>query len=150
MFDSYYRRRFAELGEPLTDSDGLGDAAVAAALAGRRLLVPAALSSYYAVAGRHWINRQHNRLYPAGELVWEGDRLVFMEENQCVAFWAVAGSDAEAPDPVVWQAPNTEPLSWFTEPYRVSQFLMAMWRWQLTGEQEAADAPADPPGAAGP
>lgn len=138
MFKDYYRRRFAELGEPLTESDGLGDDAVAAMLAERGAVIPAALAEYYAVAGRHWINRQHNRLYPIGELEWQGDRLVFMEENQCVAFWAIARADAGAPDPVVWQAANAEPINWFAEDHRVSQFLMAMWRWQMTGVQEDA------------
>jgi hypothetical protein len=145
VFKGYYRRGFAGLGEPLTDADGLGDEAVAAALTERRLVAPAALADYYAVAGRHRINRQHNRVYSIGELAWQGGWLVFMEENQCVALWGVARADAGAADPVVWQAPNAEPLDWFAEPYRVSQFLMAMWRWQLTGEQEPGEAE---PGAA--
>ena len=140
MFKGYYRRRFAEFGEPLTDADGLGDDAVAGLLEERRLTIPSALADYYAVAGRHSINRQHNRLYRLEELEWQGDRLVFMEENQCVAFWSVARADADADDPLVWQAPNTEPLEWLAESYRVSQFLMAVWRWQLTGVQEPGES----------
>jgi hypothetical protein len=134
VFKEYYCRRFAEMGESLTDADGLNDGEVAAVLAERKLVIPSALADYYAVAGRHLINRQHNRLYQIGELEWRGDRLVFMEENQCVAFWGIARADVATPDPVVWQAPNADPLVWFPEEYRVSQFLLAMWRWQLTGE----------------
>jgi hypothetical protein len=146
VFKGYYRKRFVELlDDRLADADGLGDEAVAKALRKRRLVVPRALSDYYSVAGRHRINREYNRLYPIGELEWRGDRLVFMEENQWVAFWGIPRSEVARSNPVVWQAPDAEPLEWFAEGYRVSQFLMAMWRWQLTGVQEATEAE---PGAA--
>jgi hypothetical protein len=140
VFKGYYRRRLAELfGEPLAVDDGMGDEAVAKALRKRRLTVPRALSDYYAVAGRHWINRESNRLYPISELEWRDDRLVFMEENQWVAFWGIGRAEVGKSNPVVWQAPNAESLEWFLEAYRLSQFLMAMWRWQLTGVQEEAE-----------
>lgn len=146
MLKAYYRRRMADItGEPLTPEHGLGDDAMAAAVARRGLLVPRALLDYYSVAGRHPINRQHNRLYPLDELTWEDGRLVYMEENQCVAFWAVAEADARRADPPVWTCLNGEPGVWRPEPdwsprpYKLSQFLMAMWRWQWEGVQEEPD-----------
>ena len=139
MFKDYYRRRFADLtGVPLTEADGLGDEAVVRALAQHGLEVPRALADYYSVAGRHPINRQHNRLYPIAELEWRDDRLVFLEENQRVAFWRLPRTEVGRADPVVWQAPNAGPLEWVPEGYRLSQFLMAMWRWQLDGVEEDA------------
>lgn len=137
MFKGYYRRRFAELlGNPLAPADGLGDEAVGAAVSRRRLAVPRGLSDYYAVAGRHRINQEYNRLLGIRRLYWEGDHLVFMEENQWVAVWGVSRADMPATNPVVWQASTDEPQKWFAEPYRLRQFIMAMWRWQQTGVQE--------------
>ncbi len=144
MLKAYYRRRMADItGEPLAPDQWLGDDAVAAAVACRGLVLPGALLDYYSVAGRHPINRQHNRLYPLDELTWEDGRLVFMEENQCVAFWAVA--DARRADPPVSTCLNQDPWEWRPEPdwhphpYRLSQFLMAMWRFQYEGVQEDPD-----------
>jgi len=143
VFKGYYRRRFAELlGTPLTEADGLGDDAVANALRRRRLSVPRALFDYYAVAGRHRINREYNRLYSIRELGWRDEWLVFMEENQSVAYRGVDRAEAGKFNPVVSQAPNAELLEWFPEIYRLSQFVMAMWHWQLHGNQEPAEAGA--------
>jgi hypothetical protein len=142
MFKGYYRRRFRELlGKPLAPSDGMGDRAVAKAVRRRSLVIPRALSDYYAVAGKHEVNTEYNRLLPIEELGWRGDRLVFMEENQWVAYWGIDRAACREPNPVVWQAPNNEPgpLEWYQERYLLNQFLMAMWRWQRTGVEEAAN-----------
>jgi hypothetical protein len=133
----YYSDRFRQIfGSPPEPSDGLGDDAVRVKLAQAGLVIPAALFDYYSLAGRHWINENHNRLRPIEELEWMGDKLVFMEENQCVAFWGLCEADLEESDPVVWQGVNGEPVEWYAEDYRLSRFLMAMWKWTKTGEQE--------------
>src|SRR5262249_15038313 len=131
------------LGEPLMNSDGLGDGKVAKALRRRSLVIPRALSDYYAVAGRHEINTAHNRLLPIEKLEWEGDWLLFMEENQSVGFWSIARAAVKEASPIVWQASTNAPqlLEWYAERYRLNQFLMAMWRWQETGVQEKAERP---------
>ena len=136
MFKRYYSDSFRDLfGSEPGPSDGLGDDAVRATLARVGLIIPAALFDYYSLAGRHWINENHNRLRPLEELEWMGDKLVFMEENQWVAFWGIERADLGEADPVVWQGVNGEPIEWYTEDYRVSRFLMAMWKWTMTGEQ---------------
>jgi hypothetical protein len=137
MFKEYYRSCFQEiLGKPLEPADGLGERTVQQALRKRDLIIPRALADYYDVAGRHEINAQHNRLLLIEELAWEGDKLVFMEENQCVALWGIDKAAIENSNPVVWQTSNNEPFEWYEEPYHLSQFLMAMWRWQETGVEE--------------
>lgn len=137
MFRSYYQRRFQEiLGKPVEPTDGLGDFEVQQALRERGIVIPTALADYYAIAGRHQINARHNRLLPIEELEWEGDKLVFMEENQSVAVWGIDRAALEDSNPVVWQGPNSDPIEWYEEPYRVCQFLMAMWHWQETGVEE--------------
>lgn len=142
MFKGYYRRRFREiLGAPLRPADGLGDAMVTKALRRRRLVIPRALADYYAVAGAHEINTSHNRLLPIEKLQCGGDKLVVMEENQWVAFWGINRTAVHETNPVVWQTQNNEPepFAWYEEPYRLNQFLMAMWRWQMTGVEEKAE-----------
>jgi hypothetical protein len=68
-----------------------------------------------------------------------------MEENQAVAYWGVKQEDCSLHNPIVWQGQNInsiereledETIEWYAENYRISQFLMEMWKWLLTGEQE--------------
>jgi hypothetical protein len=137
LFKQYYKDRFREIfGAPPSRSDGLGDNAVRAELRRIGLVIPRALFDYYSLAGRHWINENLNRLRTIANLEWMDDKLIFMEENQCVAFWGIEKSDLSRADPLAWQASNNDPLQWFAEDYRLSQFLMAMWKWIMTGEQE--------------
>jgi hypothetical protein len=96
-----------------------------AELARAGLAVPAALFDHYALAGRHWVNTYHDRLRPVAELGWVGDRLVFLEENQCVVFWGVRGADLGEADPAVWQGVNVEPAEWYPGGERLCRFLMA-------------------------
>jgi hypothetical protein len=137
LFKQYYKDRFREIfGAPPSPSDGLGDTAVRAELGRIGFVIPKALFDYYSLAGRHWINENHNHLRTIANLEWVDDKLIFMEENQCVVFWGIDKSDLRQTDPVVWQAANDDPVEWFAENYRLSQFLMAMWKWIVTGEQE--------------
>jgi hypothetical protein len=135
-FENHFKRGFREVfGVPLDESDGLGIAAVDAELATRDLCIPEALRTYYAIAGRHRANEIHNRLLPISELDSRDEMLVFMEENQGVAVWGIRKDDLTLPDPVVWQGTCGDPLEWYPEEHVVSSFIIAMWRWTVTGEQ---------------
>jgi hypothetical protein len=141
MFKEYYTRRFHEIfGAPPVPGDGLGEDAVRSRLARVGLVVPVSLFEYYALAGLHWINQNHNLLRPIEALEWMGDKLVFMDENQWVVFWGVQKEDLGKADPIVWQGVNGKPIEWYTEEYTLSRFLMAMWKWTMTGEEDAREA----------
>ena len=141
MFKRYYSDRFREIfGSPLKPEDGLGDDALRADLERSGLSIPAALFDYYALAGRHWINDYHDRLLPVAELEWIDDKLVFLEENQCVALWGIRRADLAKADPVVWQGVNNDPIEWYAEDDRLSRFLMATWQWTMTGEEEPPES----------
>ena len=141
MYKTYYRDRFREIfGEPLKPADGLGKTSMRAALARSNLVIPAALFDYYIVAGRHPVNQDHDCMRPIGRLEWMGDKLVFLEENQSVAYWAIDRPDLEESDPIVWQGVNGEPIEWFAEGFRLSHFLMARWKWTITGVMEEPEA----------
>ncbi len=142
MFKKYYADKFREIfGAPPKPIDGLGQAAVRAALDSAGLAIPVALFDYYSLAGRHWINENHNRLRPIKEREWFDAQLVFMEENQLVAFWGIRKENVTESDPIVWQGVNGDPIEWYAEKYRLSRFLMAMWKWTVTGEVQKADPP---------
>lgn len=136
MFNTYYRERFREIfGAAPKPDEGLGDDAVRAGLWRVNLVIPTALFDYYSLAGRHWINENHDRLRPIAELEWMGDKLVFLDENQCVVFWGVDRSDLEKTDPIVWQGVNGDSIEWYQEGRRLSRFLIARWKWTMTGEE---------------
>ncbi len=124
------------MGLSLQPSDGLGDDAVQTKLVEYRLTLPEALIDYYALAGQHPINVKHNQLLPIEQIKWMGSKLMFMEENQWVVYWAIDESDVNNPNPVVWQGTNSDAIDWYEEQYKLNQFLMAMWKWTVTGEQE--------------
>jgi hypothetical protein len=78
MFKDYYNHRFQEIfGSLLQESDGLGDDVVQAKLAEQQIVLPKGLVDYYAIAGQHPINEEHNRLLPIEEIFWIDDKLVF-------------------------------------------------------------------------
>ncbi|OCQ90622.1 hypothetical protein BCD64_28590 [Nostoc sp. MBR 210] len=137
MFKEYYSRRFQEIfGSSLEVTDGLGFEAVQAKLAERKLKIPQALIDYYTLAGQHLINKEHNRLLSIEELNWIDSKLVFMQENQCVVYWGIDQADINKQNPVIWQGINGDVIEWYEESYKLSQFIMAMWKWFVTGEQE--------------
>ncbi len=133
-FSEKYRRAFAELDLVLASEDGMDLAPHARDL--DRIGAPQALREYYGTCGRHEVNRRRNRLLPPEALAIRDDRLIFLAEEQECAFWGAARSGA--PDPEVWQGtvvvgdPN---LHWFSEDLVLSDFIIAMWRWELTGEE---------------
>ena len=56
-----------------------------------------------------------------------------------MVFWAVRKRDLGESDPVVWQDVNGNPIEWHAEDYRLSRFLMAMWKWTVTGEEDSPE-----------
>ncbi|MEC4806561.1 MAG: hypothetical protein SAJ12_20370 [Jaaginema sp. PMC 1079.18] len=137
MFKNYYSRRFKEIfGYSLQPSDALGDCVIQAKLAKCKLTLPKALIDYYSLAGQHYINEEHNQLLFIEQVNWMDDKLVFMQENQLVVYWGIDRADVSSPNPIVWQGINGDVIDWYEEKYRLNQFLMAMWRWTVTGLQE--------------
>jgi hypothetical protein len=103
MFERYCIERFSEFcGAPPKPDEGLGDDVVRAELARRGLIIPTSLFDYYSLAGRHWINENHDRLRPIEKLELMDDKLVFLDENQEVCFWGIDRSDLERADSVVF------------------------------------------------
>jgi hypothetical protein len=118
------------LGRSLVPGDGLKVSQIASAERRLELKLPLAMKAYYQVAGRLPVNVEHNRLYPPQRLRIEDGKLVFMEENQRVAYWALDISRRHGSDPVVYQTTNQRKLLWYSERLVFSNFILKMWRWQ--------------------
>ncbi|MCA9109347.1 MAG: hypothetical protein KDA52_05340 [Planctomycetaceae bacterium] len=130
----WYIAQFRDtLGEPLRASDGIPDSENDDQLGSRR--IPTALRDYYRVAGNHWLNTNHNHLRPLSALETVDGYTIFMDENQVIVQWALRNSDREQDDPIVYQGQLTNSThEWHPERYSFSRFIIAMWRWTLTGE----------------
>lgn len=135
-FDQWYICQFrGTLGEPLPDSDGIPDDRVDGLLDGK--LIPAAMRDYYRVAGKHWLNTNHNSLRALDSLESIGEYTIFMDENQLVVQWAIRDSESESEedDPIVYQGQRSDSnCEWHAEKNTFSQFMIEMWRWILTGD----------------
>ena len=132
-FVEKYRNAFNELGLALSDDDGIRAPARKMETSGT--VLPRALEDYYSVCGQHEVNQRQNRLLLPGDIYVADDRLVFMEEEQGAILWGVLPS--KEADPEVWQGVKVvgDPqLYWYREELALSDFICAMWRWQITGE----------------
>lgn len=139
MFVEKYRRAFQELGLALSAEDGISEPA-------KRVVrgdvgLPPALEDYYALCGSHEINSRHNQLLAPGENYIIDHRLVFMEEQGGFVWGVLLTGSA---DPEVWQgakAVGSVRIEWHREDLLFSDFITAMWRWQITGAEPQRDAP---------
>ena len=127
-FDQWYPGELEKLtGRKLTSADGFTESEISAIEELRGLLLPTALRRFYALAGKHEITQEHDRLYRLEQLELVGGKLVFMEENQCVVFWGVDVNGA--PDPEVFQATLETPTDWYSEEWTFSEWIIQRLRW---------------------
>ena len=128
-FRDLYRSIYSRFGFPLEPNHGIGAADLDATEKVNGIALPRALREYYEVAGREeHFNSAHNRIHAPCDWRVDGDRLVFMEENQGVVLWSASLNSAD--DPTVWQAFNDDKLEWFEECERTSVFLAVMLHYQ--------------------
>jgi|SRR5262245_41473004 len=113
------------LGRTLTPADGC---TVRSALR-----IPSALAEYYVAVGAiDLINCPHNRLLDPSVLQVEDGMVIFYEENQGVAYWAIREVDLHLPDPTVYQGQNTTAgWEWYSENVTVSGWFPVMTYWQI-------------------
>jgi hypothetical protein len=133
-FQKYYRTLFDTFGYPLTERTALSPNVIAAAEKRLGVRIPAALRDYYLVAGRERrFNTSHNRVLAPQKWTIDKQRLIFMEENQQVVWWAISTRNAGNDDPPIYQAVDDEPLTWVREHRKCSVFLAVMLHYQAVG-----------------
>ncbi|HEV3343026.1 MAG TPA: hypothetical protein VG125_21810 [Pirellulales bacterium] len=138
MFTDGYQDTFTTLGVRLRSEDAGSAADIDDAERRLAIRIPGSLREYYLVAGREkHINQFHNRLLPPEKLWIDSERVVFMEENQCVVYWGVAAARETTPDAAVFQGVNRrdEGIEWHPEADSCSTFLnvMAVWHASFGG-----------------
>jgi hypothetical protein len=121
---------FAKLGLPLSERHRVPLDELEEAERRLGLPLPGVLRQYYLLAGRHPLNLALNELRAPSELSMEGDVLVFMDENQGVVRWGIAGSGLALEDPPVLQARTGAELTWYPEDDSLENFLLLMMHWQ--------------------
>jgi hypothetical protein len=149
-FKNYYQTIYDTFGYPLTKRMGLSPKVLAAAEKRLGVQIPLALGDYYLVAGREQrFNKCHHRLRAPQKWEIDKQRLIFMEENQWVVFWAVSTRNSESADPPVSQGMNDESITWVREQRRCSVFLAVMLHLQAVSGgfrfRGMASAPNDLP-----
>jgi hypothetical protein len=99
-----------------------------------KIKLPKILREYYLKLGNNkMINNSFNRLLEPKEVEFTENSkyLVFYEENQGVAYWAINRNDIENEDPKVYASydPNDLIQEWFIDSETVGNFLLTMAYW---------------------
>jgi hypothetical protein len=125
-----YRKMVAELFGPLPSGVSIHEDELQRAEQRLGVRIPPELRALFLACGRHrGLAASFNRLLGPRELSVADDKLVFAEENQSVVFWAADLSSGDS-DPCVYQAANAEPLEWYPEDARCSEFIRIFALWQ--------------------
>jgi hypothetical protein len=114
------------LGRPLTEQDGVS--ALEYASAEQRLdhVLPAPLREFYMTMGRQpVITESFQRFAEPRELSIRNDKIVFLEENQGVCYWA---TDAQSK---VYQTTDLNDPEWYEEPTDLAEFLRVTLYYQM-------------------
>jgi len=145
-FKKYYRTIYDTFGYPLTERTALSSEVLAAAQKRLGVRIPAALRDYYLVAGlERRFSACHNQLLPPQRWALDKQRLIFMEENQWVAWWGVSTRNPDSDDPPVSQGVNDEPITWHPEHRKCSVFLAVMLHYQAVSGGYRFSGGADAP-----
>jgi hypothetical protein len=130
-FTKYFRMIFETFGYPLTRSAALPAKELSDQEKRLGVRIPTALREYYLVAGRERrFSVCHNRLLAPKNWSIDKKKLIFMEENQAVVWWAVATGSLRSGDPSVFQGVNDEPITWVREHRKCSVFVAVMLHYQ--------------------
>ncbi|WP_010458708.1 hypothetical protein [Acidovorax radicis] len=114
------------LGRPVSPEDGLPAAELAAAGHHLGCPVPPALHAYYAAVGRRAeLMGGFQRFAAPQDWKCVGDRLLFLEENQGVCWWA---TDAQQR---VWQTTDLDAPEWQEESVGLEAFLHTIAYYQM-------------------
>lgn len=114
------------LGRPVSPADGLPEADLAAASQRLGCTVPPALHAFYSAVGRHaGLMEGFQRFAPLQDWECLDGKLLFLEENQAVCWWA---TDAQQR---VWQTTDLDAPDWHEEPVALDSFLHAIAYYQM-------------------
>lgn len=134
-FETAYHYLFAAFGYPLRKTHGMPASVIDKAAARLGVQIPASLRAYYAVAGHQKrFNRSCQRFLHPSQWSIDAGKLIFLEENQRVCWWAVSARAPPVQDPAIYQSANEETLEWNLEDRRCSRFIQVMLHYQAVAD----------------
>jgi hypothetical protein len=129
----------------LQKRDGIPEGELKTAEARVKFALPSELRAMYRLAGRrHDIHAAHDRLILPKSLVCVNKALVFYEEHDRAAAWAVRVSDMAKDDPPVVTAKNEPPYTWELDHDALSQFFFTELLWTHVRSEPCAVLAAKP------
>jgi hypothetical protein len=141
-FAESYRETFATVGVHLRDADGCPGPDIEHAERRLGIRIPVALHEYYLLSGREKrINQFFDRLrspehWDIDSVHWDidSDQVVFMEENQCVAYWGFPSAQERRTDDAVSVGFNIRKkgVQWRPEQKSCFTFLNVMILWHAS------------------
>ncbi|NML39456.1 hypothetical protein HHL17_19805 [Chitinophaga sp. G-6-1-13] len=119
------------LGRKLQPEDGASTAGIAATEQKLGVQLAPVLQSFYRLAGKEeTVMDVFQHFTPVEELFIEGDKLVFLEENQGVCVWGIALSETGNDQAAVYQCPYPED-KWYAEDDALTTFLETVLYYQF-------------------
>jgi hypothetical protein len=130
----FFAPRWLEMAERLFPRigkrDGLPEGDLKAAEKRLGFALPAGLRAMYGKAGRrHDLHEAWDRLVSPKNLIMVNKALVFYEEHDRTAAWAIRASDLAAPDPPVVSARNEPPFKWEADHDTLDEFFFTELLW---------------------
>jgi hypothetical protein len=142
MFADSYHNTFATVGVQLTGEDGCPSIDIENTERRLGIQIPVSLHEYYLLAGREKrINQFFDRLrfpeqWEIDSTHWDtdSDQVVFMEENQSVAFWGIPSATERKTDDAVAVGFNIRQkgVQWRAEHASCFTFLNVMILWHAS------------------
>lgn len=113
-----------------------------------KIRFPRSLRTLYLSCGKEaCLTEEHNRIYDPANVYWDGDFLVFAEENQCVVIWSIH-RNCDEDDPEVFQRQPDAASGWQKESWRLFEFIveMAAFMWGMSNSRKRAVLDSVKPG----
>ena len=125
--------------------DGLPEGELKAAEKRLGFALPEVLRTMYRTAGRrHDLHEAWDRLVSPKNLIIVNKALVFYEEHDRGAAWAIRRSDVDKPDPPVVTARNEPPFDWAPDHDALSEFFVTELLWTHVRSEPCAVLDAKP------
>lgn len=119
------------LGRELQAEDGVSAAEITEAEKKSGSPLPPVLQSFYRLAGKEeTVMDSFQHFTPLETLFTEGDKLVFLEENQGVCVWGIALNETASDQATVYQCPYPDD-KWYAEDDTLTAFLEAVLYYQF-------------------
>lgn len=119
------------LGRKLKRADGISSEKIEDVENKLGLVLPNPLREFYQLVGNLDIfTKSFQRFAAIDDLLIKDSKLIFLEENQSVLYWAYNLEDSDTDDPLIYQNTHYDTGEWYSENMRLYSFLILMAYYQ--------------------